>query len=106
MIESIRIGLSLVFLGGAVIFFAAGTMGMLRFPDVYNRLHAMTKADNLGIGFVILGVAVVAPGPTIVFKLLLTWGFILMAGTTAAHLVAQAARREGVEKFNLEEDRS
>lgn len=105
MIESIRIGLSLGALGLAVIFFAAGTVGMLRFPDVYSRLHAMTKADNLGVGFVILGVVLVAPGPTVVFKLLLTWGFILVAGTTAAHLVARAARREGVAGIH-NEDRS
>lgn len=79
------------------IFFAAGTMGMLRFPDVYTRLHAMTKADNLGIGFVVLGLILVAPHWTLIVKLLLTWGFILVAGTTAAHLVARSARREGVE---------
>lgn len=87
-------GLSLLL---GVAFFAAGTTGMLRFPDVYNRLHAMTKADNLGFGFIVLGLAVVAPGLSEAFKLVVTWVFILVAATTAAHLVAGAARREGVE---------
>ncbi|MGY4331752.1 monovalent cation/proton antiporter MnhG/PhaG subunit [Bradyrhizobium sp. LB7.2] len=38
-------------------FFLAGTVGLLRFPDTLTRLHALTKADNLGLGFVVLGVA-------------------------------------------------
>ena len=40
----------LLILGG--IFFLAGTVGLLRFPDVYTRLHALTKADNVGLGFI------------------------------------------------------
>ncbi|NIM31017.1 MAG: cation:proton antiporter, partial [Pseudomonas stutzeri] len=47
---------ALVALGTA--FFLAGTLGMLRFPDVYTRLHALTKADNLGLGFIASGLAV------------------------------------------------
>ena len=41
-------------------FFLAGTVGLLRFPDVYNRLHALTKADNLGLGLVVAGLAIQA----------------------------------------------
>ena len=88
---------SVAAVAGGAVFFMAGTVGMLRFPDVYTRLHAMTKADNLGMGLVALGLVLVAPGWAEAFKLVLTWGFILIAGTTAAHLVAHAARREGVE---------
>ena len=36
-------------------FFLAGTVGLLRFPDPLTRLHALTKADNLGLGLVVLG---------------------------------------------------
>jgi hypothetical protein len=36
-------------------FFLAGTVGLLRFPDALTRLHALTKADNLGLGLVVLG---------------------------------------------------
>ena len=89
--------LSITLIAAGVVFFAAGTVGMLRFPDVYTRLHAMTKADNLGIGFVLLGVLIAAPGISEMVKLVLTWGFILMAGTTAAHLVARAAHHGGIE---------
>ncbi len=38
-----------------VFFFLAGTVGLLRFPDTLTRLHALSKADNLGLGFVVLG---------------------------------------------------
>lgn len=88
---------SAVCLGVAVVFFWAGTMGMLRFPDVYTRLHAMTKADNLGVGLTVVALIPIAPGFSEVLKLVLVWGFTLLAATTAAHLVAGAARREGVE---------
>ena len=36
-------------------FFLAGTVGLLRFPDSLTRLHALTKADNLGLGLIVLG---------------------------------------------------
>ena len=36
------------------LFFLAGTVGLLRFPDVHARLHALTKADNVGLGFLLL----------------------------------------------------
>lgn len=50
MTEAIRNVLSLAALGGGVLFFVAGTVGLLRFPDVFSRLHAVTKADTVGLG--------------------------------------------------------
>ena len=47
---------SLFLLSGAI-FFLAGTLGLVRFPDVYTRLHALTKADNVGLGLIITGLA-------------------------------------------------
>ncbi len=44
----------LAVLAGAFFFFA-GTVGLLRFPDPLTRLHALTKADNLGLGLVVIG---------------------------------------------------
>ena len=46
---------SLAAIGAGVFFFFAGTVGLLRFPDSLTRLHALTKADNLGLGLVVLG---------------------------------------------------
>jgi len=44
------VSLSILLLLAGAVFFLAGTLGLLRFPDVYTRLHALTKADNLGLG--------------------------------------------------------
>ncbi|KAB7627481.1 monovalent cation/H(+) antiporter subunit G [Alkalilimnicola sp. S0819] len=80
-------------LGG--FFFLAGTLGLLRFPDVYTRLHALTKADNLGLGLIVLGLLPLAGRWSEALKLLLIWGLALFASASAAHLIARAAVLEG-----------
>ncbi|MGF1470653.1 MAG: monovalent cation/H(+) antiporter subunit G [Rubrobacteraceae bacterium] len=77
-------------------FFLAGTVGLLRFPDVYNRLHALTKADNLGLGLVVLALVLQSSSWTVALKLLLIWLLVLLAGASAAHLIAGSALREGI----------
>ncbi|GGG40275.1 cation:proton antiporter [Caldovatus sediminis] len=77
-------------------FFLAGTVGLLRFPDVLTRLHALTKADNLGLGLIVLGLLPRAEGPLAALKLLAVWLFALLAAATVAQLVARVAlRRNG-----------
>lgn len=87
----------LLFVGTA--FFAAGSVGVLRFPDVYTRLHALTKADNLGLGFIVLAVALRSGSFMVTAKLVLIWALVLVAGATASYLVAQAARASGIEPW-------
>ncbi|TVR56668.1 MAG: monovalent cation/H(+) antiporter subunit G [Gemmatimonadales bacterium] len=77
-------------------FFLAGTVGILRFPDVYSRLHALTKADNLGLGLLVLGLALQAPGWAERLQLLLTWLLALAAAATVCHLLARSSLRQGV----------
>lgn len=77
-------------------FFLVGTLGILRFPDVYTRIHALTKADNLGLGLVVFGLLLGAESLPVAMKLLLIWGLALLASATAGYLVARAARRRGV----------
>jgi multicomponent Na+:H+ antiporter subunit G len=88
--------LSLPLLAAGAFFFLSGTVGLLRFPDVYTRLHALTKADNLGLGLVAAGLALRAESPAIAAKLVLTWGLAIVASATSCHLVSRAARRAGV----------
>ncbi len=76
-------------------FFLAGTVGLLRFPDPLTRLHALTKADNLGLGLVVMGLLPQVQWPLGAMKLLAVWLFVLLAGTTVSQLMARAARREG-----------
>lgn len=90
-------------LGG--FFFLAGTVGLLRFPDVYTRLHALTKVDNLGLGLVVLGLTLQAESLSVVFKLLLIWALALAASATICYLIAEAALRTGVPVWRANADR-
>jgi multicomponent Na+:H+ antiporter subunit G len=74
-----------------ILFFAAGTVGLLRFPDVFSRLHALTKADNLGLGFIALGAALLMGDVWSALKLFLVWLLAVLAAATVAQLIARAA---------------
>lgn len=84
-------------------FFLAGTVGILRFPDVYCRLHAVAKVDNLGLGFIVLGLVVRADHPAVAAKLFLIWGLALAASATAGYLVARRARLRGIRPWQGKE---
>jgi multicomponent Na+:H+ antiporter subunit G len=73
-------------------FFLAGTVGLLRFPDALSRLHALTKADNLGLGLVVLGLLFQVEGVLAGLKLITVWLLTLLAGATVTRLIARTAR--------------
>ena len=87
---------TILLLTAGAFFFFAGTVGLLRFPDVYTRLHALTKADNLGLGLLLAGLALQAESWTAVVRLLLIWLLILLASSSVAHLVARTAQQRGI----------
>lgn len=74
-------------------FYLAGSIGLLRLPELYARLHALTKADNLGLGLLTAGLMLQSPGLLYALKLLLIWLAVLAASATSAHLIARHARR-------------
>jgi multicomponent Na+:H+ antiporter subunit G len=76
-------------------FFLAGTVGLLRFPDPLTRLHALAKADNLGLGLVVLGLVPRAGGLLGAGKLVAVWLLVLLTGGSVAQLIARAALRAG-----------
>ena len=76
-------------------FFLAGTVGLLRFPDSLTRLHALTKADNLGLGLIVLGLLPQASGLLGALKLLAVWLLVQLSSATVAQVIAQALRRRG-----------
>ena len=78
---------------GGALFFMAGTVGLLRFPDPLTRLHALTKADNLGLGLVVLGLLPQQSGPLGALKLIIVWLLVQLAGATVAQLIAREIRR-------------
>lgn len=75
-------------------FFLAGTAGLLRFPDELTRLHALTKADNLGLGLVVLGLLPHVNGVLMGIKLIVVWALVLMASAVVSQLIGRALRRE------------
>ncbi|GAB3381247.1 monovalent cation/H(+) antiporter subunit G [Azotobacter armeniacus] len=94
MTEALLNGLSWLLLGGGLLFFAAGSIGLLRFPDVFSRLHALTKADTLGLGLVVAGLICRADSPWLIARLLLIWLLLLASSATACQLLARQARGE------------
>jgi multicomponent Na+:H+ antiporter subunit G len=74
------------------LFFLAGTVGLLRFPDTLTRLHALTKADNLGLGLVVLGLLPQVSSPLGWLGLIAVWLLALLAGATVGQLLAGAVR--------------
>jgi multicomponent Na+:H+ antiporter subunit G len=65
-------------------FFLAGTVGLLRFPDSLTRLHALTKADNLGLALVVLGLLPHVDGVGAGLKLVCIWLLVLLSSAAGS----------------------
>lgn len=75
---------------------AGGTLGLLRFPDFYTRLHAVRVADGLGAVVLLLGFAVVSGDGAVALKLVLLAALIAALGPTTSQLLAHAAHAAGL----------
>lgn len=95
MIDAATDAASLLLSIAGLVFFLAGTVGLLRFPDTHSRLHALTKADNLGLGLIALAVALQAESWAAIAKIVLIWALVLLAAGTSAQLVARVALQQG-----------
>jgi multicomponent Na+:H+ antiporter subunit G len=95
---------ALLLVVGAAFFFA-GTVGLLRFPDVYSRLHALAKADNLGLGCVLLGLALQADSLAVAMKLLLIWPLVLAASAGVGFAIARRTQTLGIRPWRQGDDR-
>lgn len=89
-------GLALTLAVVGTFFFCAGAIGLVRLPDVYSRLHALTKADNLGLGLIVIASMLLADSWLDVIKLALVWLFILVASSCLCILIAREAYRHKV----------
>jgi len=84
---------SIAAIAAGAVFYLAGTVGLLRFPDAYTRLHALTKADNLGMALVVLGLLPQAGGLLAALKLVLVWLLVMLSSAAVSQLIARSARR-------------
>jgi multicomponent Na+:H+ antiporter subunit G len=85
-----------VLIGIGVAFDLAGTIGLVRLPDVYNRLQAATKCVTLGTCLILVGVGICAGTGEMISKTLICAAFVLLTSPVGAHALARGAHRGGV----------
>ena len=90
-----NVGLVLVWVG--IFFMAVTALGIIRLPDFYSRLHAVSKAETLGLSLLTLGLGIYQGVGLVMVKLLMATALILITAPTAAHLLARAAARLGIQ---------
>lgn len=75
------------------------SVGVVRFPDIYSRIHPAGKSDTLGQTFILLGL-IIYEGPSLIsVKLLIIMLFLYVANPTAAHFIIKAAHQSGVKPW-------
>lgn len=89
----------LILVGSA--FCALGAIGIVRFPDVYTRLHAAAKTGPLGAGLILLGAGIGAGDLFAAIRCVLGLAFLILVSPISAHLVARAALRAGQRPANI-----
>ena len=72
-----------------------GAIGVLRFPDVYTRIHAASITDTGGASLMLIGLGLISGLSFVTLKLLVAWAFIMLASPVAAHALANAAYTSG-----------
>ncbi len=90
----IRMSVALVLLVAGVAFITIAGVGVARLPDVFQRMHAATKAGGIGTSLVVLGV-LVADGVVAPMTGVLTILFMLLTLSVASQLLARAAYMSG-----------
>ena len=85
-----------ILLAAGGLFVIAGTIGILRFPDFFTRMHAAGITDTAGIGLIVAGLALQASWGAPLVKLFLTLMFLLITSPTSSHALAKAAIHGGL----------
>ena len=88
--------LTSVFVVAGGLFAFAAALGVLRLPDVLNRMHASTKAGTLGCGLILVAVAIYFGETGIVARAVAAIVFLMLTAPVAAHMIGRAAYRTGV----------
>jgi len=88
--------IAVMFFTGGLFFLAVGTIGLLRMPDVYTRMHATAKCDTLGTALTLLGAALISHSLESVIKLMMLWALVWVISPTATHMIAGTAYKRGV----------
>ncbi|MBE0497069.1 MAG: monovalent cation/H(+) antiporter subunit G [Campylobacterales bacterium] len=87
---------SMALVGLGCVFITIGTIGLVRFPDLYSKLHALAKVDNVGLGCIALGLMLDAPSLSLALKIGAIWLLTLVSSASLAYIIASAKRKEEV----------
>jgi len=93
-IVRVNLGAGLAMVGA--FFSMTGSIGVIRFPDFYTRMHAASVTDTLGASLVLLGLMLLGGWSLVTFKLLAIWIFLLFTSPTASNAAANGALKDGV----------
>lgn len=105
--------LSWVAIAGGLFFILVGTVGILRMPDVYTRLHAAGMTDTMGAGLLLLGMALqtiigIMHGESsywfVLVRIVFIYGFLLFTSPIACHALARAGIAGGVEPWSNDQE--
>jgi multicomponent Na+:H+ antiporter subunit G len=83
-------------------FILVGSIGLIRLPDVYTRLHAAGMTDTMGAGLLLIGLSFQAGLTLITIRLLLIWAFLLFTSPIGTHALARAAVHGKVEPIRVD----
>ncbi|MBY6199205.1 monovalent cation/H(+) antiporter subunit G [Vibrio hangzhouensis] len=76
-------------------FVVVASLGVLRMPDLYTRMHASTKANTMGLTALLAAVAIGIPDVSVVSRVLGTMLFILLTAPVATHLLGKSMHANG-----------
>ena len=96
--------LSWISIVAGLFFMVVGTVGILRMPDVFTRLHAAGMTDTMGAGFLILGMCLQAGLGLVLVRLVIVYAFLMLTSPISTHALARAALAGGVEPYTLPEE--
>lgn len=96
--------IAIIFISLGVFLLIVGTIGLLRLPDFYTRMHAIGKCDTLGLAMVLVGLALYEGLTLLSAKLLLIAVFLFIANATATHAITRAAMKAGMVPWTKKED--
>lgn len=90
-----------IFVTMGLFFLAVGTIGLIRFPDTLNRMHATSKASTLGVAFTIGAGAVKFYPSGAYLSALLAVFFMFMTAPTGAHMIARSTYRQDIRGMDV-----
>lgn len=91
---------SWILISVGAVFSLIGGLGLIRLPDFYSRTHAGGLTDTVGASFLLIGLALQAPGWNVAFKLILIALLLYVSSPTSTHALVKAAFSRGLRSEN------